>query len=301
MISTPRLGAVALIALAACLGQAQSSFSFPHVLERDGVVVGIGWNLKGTVPQALTGRPVGQPSAAGLGAHVQRLSLYGNYEMFSLVTSALQGNPRRGVYEISYIGKETTGQKYKIALEGQGLELPACDVDSKEPQLATISARHLEIPIKSGVSGTTADARQIAKKQKLWLPSSFRLRVGDANTTRVMTVDKVKIELREVGDLDGDGKPERVLECSDFVFTLPTADASPFQKLFESTLAGKDILVPLVLDYLDDDGNSLITVSTQVVVTGFGPTYPFASNVVFNSTQVECKKGLNAVNVSLAR
>ena len=292
--------ACVLFALAPIFAAADT-FSYPHVLEKDGVIIGIAWNPTGGQPAALTGRPVGQPAAAGLGAHVQRLSLYGNAEMFSLVTSAFQGEFRRGDYEISYIGKDTTAEMYKIALEGQGLELPACDVDSKEPQLATLYARHLQVPVKAGISGTTQRARQLSKKEKLWLPANFRLRVGEINTQRTLTVDKVKLMVRPLGDVDGDGKPDFTVDSSDIVFTLPTADAAPFQKLFESTLAGTDIVVPVTIEYLDDEGVPLITVAENVVVVSVGPSGIYLPSELSSTTQVVCKKGLNAVNVSIVR
>src|SRR5207244_26291 len=111
--------------------------------------------------------------------------------------------------------------------------------------------------------------------------------------------DKLKIALKLSKQADGTTSID--VDSSDVIFTIPNADAAPFQTLFDGTLAGNETILPLQIDYLDDNGFPLLTVTEQVVVESVGPADVFQPFDPNGATQVACHKtGLNAVNVKLA-
>jgi hypothetical protein len=281
------------------------TFSFPHILEADGRLVAIAWNVTGAQPSALTGRPVGQPNAAGLGTTRMRFSLYENTQIFSYIEAAIDGTPKTPTLRISSIPKSTNPADatsvFEIDLTPVGLELPACDVDSKEPKgvdVAFKTRRTFKI-------GTTTDlndsARLAAKKQKMWLASNFRISLAGRSVPTPMSLGSIKDIARSLGDVDGDGVEDFSWESSDITFAVPNSDSAFFNELFKKTLAGTDdCIVPIKIDYLDEDGVPLITVSQDVFVSSVGFEGMFQSLSQQTKTQVVCR-GVNKMNVFFQR
>lgn len=271
------IAAIATVGCAVSTSLAQGVFVLPHMLEKDGKLVGIGWSPEGS---QLTGRPVGQPAAAGLGTHVQRYSPYSNLSLFNLAADNVMGKARSEKFNITFVGKVKSSEApktYTLDLRTEFIEFPACDVDSKEPQPFTMGHAHAN-PIFEDKAGTGINplfGAQEAKKQKQWLPSNFRIRLGSLDCSRVSKVKEIKVECEYV-DVDGDLLPDVVeVKSSRIVFTLPYADSAQFQELFRGTLDGKETVLPLRLEYLDDMGNPLITIEQNVVIWGLGPEHVF--------------------------
>jgi hypothetical protein len=278
------------------------SFTLPHILEQNGAIVGIAWDLKGgqttVVGQNAAGQPI--PGWQDLNA---TFSLYDNYPIFALFTDAIGGNPHTGTFD-TYAVTKTQGDfnlsnRFTVEIEGRSIVLPGCDGDSKDPGAVQASFRFVRI-IPTSYPGQLSAARTAAKKQKLWSPANYRLSIGGKVVPRAMTVSPISLNF-SYADVNGDGKPDVTVDSSNIAFTLPGPDAGDFNDAFKKTQAGQPTILPLELDYLDDDGNPLVILTENVMVTSVGPASLYLQTDPQAPVQVVCeKKGLNAVNVKKA-
>lgn len=271
-----RLGAIAVFAFAATAALAQSSFTSPALLENpDGTFLGIGWDLKGGQPSA---KP--SPRATHSMAALRMLvGFYGNSGIMQWLEKSVGGSVKSDwVTNTCAIRKSglATGIGY-VGLNPVEITFPACDADSKDPagiQIACSAQDRMKIPVPDEVK--LKAAYNTAKKQKAWLCSNFRLRIGDLPCSRVNKVDAFTVK-QSVADLDGDGVLDVFYLPDELSFTLPMADAAPFQAAYQATYDDKPIEYPATLDYLDEDGNVLASISWTLYICSAAPDDPYGN------------------------
>jgi hypothetical protein len=273
-----RLSAVACLSAMAAFGFTQSSFVSPHLMELpDGTFLGIAWDLRGGQPKSTT-VVEGPPVIITLNPIGMLLSPYGNGGFMQLLAKNMIG----GQVNASWItntcairsSNVTTGVSYS-GVTPLEVTFPACDVDSKDPGGIVVVANAETakgIPVPDEVKRRLA--QHTAKKQKMWLPSNFRLRIGDLPCSRVNKIEALVVK-QTIADLDGDGALDYFFMPDDLSFTVPMPDARPFQEAFLATCNGKPTEYPVALEYLDDLGNPLITLTWQTVIYSAGPADAF--------------------------
>jgi hypothetical protein len=147
---------------------------------------------------------------------------------------------------------------------------PGGDASLKEARNVVITATP-ELMEADPAYAANPNVNKFARKQKAWLCSNFRLRLGDLPCSRVTQFDPLVIELRQVGDLDSDGSPDMAVHVSDVAFEIPYEDSPLFMEEFKKSQSGSPSSLPLVVDYLDDDGFLLISVAMTVQIRSVGP------------------------------
>jgi hypothetical protein len=234
---------------------AQRTFVRPHVLEKSGTISAILWDQGG-----------GQSSIEFEGEVSRRVlvpiegvvSPYGNDQLFAWLVSNINGKPTTENFNLYSVEK---GARNLISLEKcspGSIRIPACDVDSKEARGIEVSIMPGSISNSGPFDGTASKID--AKKQKMWLPSNFRLSVGNLPCSRVSKIDSFTIKQGLNGDLDGDGNADIASEVGDLSFLVPMSDAPVFQKAMQQEF-------PYRHEMLDDDGNTLFTVTGTVIIT----------------------------------
>jgi hypothetical protein len=258
-----RFSAVALVLSVACFSAAQKTFSFPHVLEKNGFIEGIAWNFTG-----------GQPLANGGCEPFDALfSLYGSDSVYSWLIQNINGTPTKTSYSIYSVQKGARLGGLMEEMVPLEIILPACDGGSKDPAGLRAIGR---ITFKAKEGATIARAQDdLAKKQKTWLCSNFRIKIGNLPASRVSKVDAISIK-QAIGDLDGDGAPDTYYRSGDVVVTLPAADAGMYLEAFRMSQAGSPVELPIQLDFLDGDGLVLLSYLNVMGVVGCGPSDMFA-------------------------
>ena len=278
------------------------TFSFPHILERDGIIVSIAWNVKGGQPVAPTPASV-DPNFYEIQG---RFSFYDNSEVFGNLQALIEGTPKTPtVYRVSAVPKTLNPtdipNAFDVDMQPVGMELPACDVESKDPGGVEITfSTRKGIVVIGAPEADSGKGRLMAKKQKMWLQSNFRITLNGSVIPTPLTLDPITDVAQTGGDLDGDGVPDTVMKSSDITFTIPISDAAPYQQLFQGTLAGKPTIVPIKIEYLDDAGLPLIVVTQDVVVISVGLEAPFQPVSQQKSMQVTCR-GANKMSVFFQR
>lgn len=275
------------------------TFSFPHVLEQNGVLVGIAWDLKGGQPAVLGTDAFGTP-ILGYRDMDATFSLYDPGPMLPLLCDLIDGSFRAESFRVVPIPPSTKDlnlpNSFDAEVEGRTMELPACDVQSKDPAGVHVTAAYRRLVTGQTPASNTGLDRLAAKKQKLWTGANFRVSFNGKAFPNVMTVDPIKLLATVTA---ADGKPSVQVDSSPVVFTLPGTDAGDFNDAFSKTEAGSATTIPIEIDYLDDNGSPLLSLVEFVVVTSVGPAMITQTPGDPSSpVQVVCeKKGLNAVNV----
>jgi len=114
------------------------------------------------------------------------------------------------------------------------ITVPAMDASNKAAAFFTIKFQPEEITYAKGDDAVIQGA--VNTKQKTWLCSNFRLRIGDLPCARVTKVDSFTITqgIREnaVGESRANTKEPTNIEFPNLKVTLSAADAGPWQEWF---------------------------------------------------------------------
>jgi len=266
-MATPRLCAIAALSVFAASAFAQDQFVDPNLMEaQDGTYMGIAWNLRGVRrldPIKLEINPLEDRML---------FSLYGNNPILQILKKNIGGSVNaEWITNTCAIRHTRAATSLTLGpLTPTEIVFPACDADSKDAAgivvVASGDAKTMPPPDDAKLKAAT----QIAKRQKMWLCSAFRVRVGDLPCTRVNKIEAISVK-QALADLDSDGAPDRFFTPGDLDFTVPMADAKPFQDAFNAAVAGKPTVYPVQLDYLDDSGNPIFSLYWTVTICAAGP------------------------------
>jgi hypothetical protein len=277
--------------LLAAYSGAQKVFVNPHVLtDSSGNIQGILWDPVGGQPQI---RGTGTTPLAG--SLRCTFSLYGNDSVFKWLVANVNGTPTAVTFDIYSLDKSEPLVWTGVDILPESITLPGCDVDSHDPTGLRAVGR---ITFKAKEGATVTRAQDDARKQKLWTPSAFRLRIGDLPCSHAVSVDPIEC-VRTVADLDGDGVADVYFNPKEYSITVPASDGPAFQKAFESGVAGTPLPYAMQLDYLDPDGNTLLSAVMICTVVAAGrsniwmsPTDPDATYRVILRPINDGKKGI---------
>jgi hypothetical protein len=256
---------VSSVALSAsCFAQTAKQFVAPHILEKSGALVGVSWNPTGGQRRHIlsSGGAITTTSAP----IDELVSLYDNADVYQWLMTNLTGKPTPTTYTITSLDKSDTSV-LQASMTPFQITFPFCDIDSKDPGgLDVVSAGDVS-PGKSSVD--LQSAKQTAKKQKAWLCSNFRLTIGNLPCSRVSHIDSFTWTRSGITNPGPNVGIDDSL--TDMDFTLPASDIAPFIDAFNSVDAvGAPTSFPVKLEYLDADGNTLMTVLMTCSITGIG-------------------------------
>lgn len=273
-IQRAAFAATALISLSA-VSSAQKTYSFPHVLETSGRIVAIGWDLSGgqveyTWTVDATG-PVVTRTISPIGA---LFSLYGNDEFFTMVAESLAGKENGNSYSIYSTQKIALGQNLATAPVVNEVRFPACDVSSKEPAGIEVYFNPKEYRLERvRAPGEFKAGAELAKRQKSWNPSNFRLKLGDLPCSRALRITAVSNAQGGTVSLPA-SRTAAGFTLSDVEITVPLEDAPAFREMLRSTIEGKPTMLPMRLDYLDDEGTVLMALEAVVYIVSVDKENP---------------------------
>lgn len=251
------------LAIGICaLAHGQKSFVQPQLWkDSSGITQAIAWNVSGG---QLEIGPSGQLGRSPVDA---LFSLYGNDALYKWLTSWINGAPADMTLD-AYSLQQGDNLIWTLSdMVPDLVILPRCDVNSAETSGLRAVGR-ITFKAKEGASLARVDE---ARRQKKWLCSNFRLRLGDLPCSRTVEVDSISMK-RTSGDLDGDGEPDIYYTTDQVSFEVPMADAPAFIKAFEGSASGTPTTYRFQLDFLDADGNTLMTFGMDGVLSSVGPT-----------------------------
>jgi hypothetical protein len=137
------------------------------------------------------------------------------------------------------------------------ITIPASDASSKDTAFFTIKFDAEEITYQAG---DDADIKGVVNtKQKKWLTSNFRLRLGDLPCTRVSKVDSFTIKQGmtqdDVGEQRVSTKEPTKLEIPNLKVTFSASDVAPWAKFFDDFVIkgnnGQEMELSGALEWLD--------------------------------------------------
>lgn len=230
----------------------------PYVMQfSDGL--GVAYDVSGGLPNTMVNEHFASfsPILAGF-------SFYGDRNALKLLAANVNGNTTKAGYSIysTQKGVRSTAGTFSYGFSASGLLpiaaiFPACDADLKE--LRGVAIAFAPEKVDSGQFPQTQAGLDVAKKQKLWTCSSFRLIIDGQSIDRAVHVDPITMSITgwtdPVADPAGISRP--IYSASHFAFRLPREDAGPFFELHKQTLAGSPKNVLIRLQYLADDGTSV--------------------------------------------
>lgn len=256
---------------------AQKTYSFPHALESTGRIVAIGWDLSGGQLEYVldvddSGAPIARRQYSPIGA---LYSLYGNDEFFRSLQEAFAGSEIGNTYSIYSLQKSVLGQNVAADCLVTRVRFPACNVNSKEPAGIEVYFNPKEYRLERvRSSGESKVGEAIAKRQKLWMPANFRVKLGNLPCSRITAVTNatggtVHLPASRVG---------KGFQLGDIAITIPLEDAPAFREVLTATIQGKPSPLPLRLEYLDEDGLLLLALEATVYISSVekeNPLDPF--------------------------
>lgn len=260
------LGLIALLVVSS-FSSAQSR-STPYTIYLDGVLSGVGFDLEHLLPYSPS---VSRKLVAGKGC--VKITASQNGQSLRMLADATQGTttfPKKVVmHQCLPSGGGVGGGQVSFALNGiNGAEFPPLNLDATEAAYFELEMETQD-PSFAGFAATTPIEKDAVKAQKTWLPSNFRLKLGDMPTGNVSRVGGFSIKnLWE--DLDGDGAPEFVA-VNPIRITFPVEDAPLYNEWYRSpdptTTPGHKTLRII---YNDSDGAPVLAVTVDVTIVGLG-------------------------------
>jgi T4-like virus tail tube protein gp19 len=198
-----------------------------------------GGNIKGEVVTINMGpRQVAQKQISTL-----------KFEPFRISIGMSMGKPLaewiKASLDLSYVRKaghlvsvnlENKAQSYRHFRDAliEEITVPAMDASNKAAAFFTIKFQAEEITYAKGDDAVIQGV--VNSKQKTWLCSNFRLRIGDLPCARVTKVDSFTITQRimekAVGESRVNSRGTTTVEFPNLKVTLSAADAGPWQEWF---------------------------------------------------------------------
>lgn len=141
-------------------------------------------------------------------------------------------------------GATSRKRDFKDALITE-VQIPKLDQASKEANPLYCTA------VTEGMSALYEGTQTQRPKQKKWLTSNFRLKLGDLPCSRVSKIDSFTV--KQTFAEDAVGGVQRTTIMSDVSFEVPWEDAAPFMEWFQMERQGTGVALPFEFDLYDGD------------------------------------------------
>jgi len=232
------------------------------------------------------------------------LSLFGNDPFYDAVVrnrypvgylsrftlSALR-SAQGGALNLPQVNTTTTGAR--TGYKAEKITFGGGTTTARESRGITVEGACVEY--QQATTVVTREMLNMVKRQKLWNCAAFRVTVGGAVIDDVLSFDPITLTYAPFGDLDGDGAADMALQGDSFVLEIPKFSkygSTVFETALASTLAGSPKLLPAKVEYLDEDGLTILSLSFVVTVNGIDPSDMFfdagaASNNVRIFTKIK--------------
>lgn len=242
-------------------------------LELDGKSVGVvaayqGGNVVADVIEYASGDALMRRKSLG-GLHYEEIVLMTGLGMgtgfWEWVGTMVKGNPVRKSGAIVMADANFNvirRMEFKDALITE-VSLPTLDAATNDVAQMTIKFRAESTSLKPGTGNL---AGGVAAKQKAWLPSNFRIRIGDLPCGRVSKIEALAIKQQVTEYREGDDNTIRLLpgqlEYPNLVLSFSAMDSSAWQAFFDDFVLngnnGDDDELDGTLDLMGSDLKSVL-------------------------------------------
>lgn len=240
---------------------AQRSFVIPHVLEKSGTIVDVGYDFE-------EGQPTITVDAAGKRLiaikSCIKVNATQNSQVLRMMKNSINGIPmekelwtvHRCIPTVRGVGG---GRISFYSSNIPEVEFPALDVNASEAGFFECMMDMQETKFDGFFDTSTAEKTAIKSQQKLWLPSNFRVGIGGMPTSRVSKVEAITV--RQIATAEG----PRYQIAESIVMTIPAEDSGPFMEWYKAALSG-EARKPLTIEYQDSDGVACVTLAVDVEI-----------------------------------
>lgn len=293
------LALVAFVSLSSFVFAQSGQFEDPYAIQSNGVLQGIAWKSKGGHRVVLDDK--GNERFQNVSFN---LSIFGNDAFFDTVVRSrfpvgytpvfsltalrsAQGGGNLAPANSTAKGAKTGFKASHITFGGGSTRV------DRESRGITVTGESVDLQPESGL--ITKEMTTMAKRQKLWTCSAFRISVAGSVIDDALSFDAIDMDWVPFGDLDGDGVLDMALVGDSFAFEIPKFSkygSTIFETALASTRAGSPKELPVKVEYLDEDGLTVLSLSFVVIVNGMGPSDMFfdaaaPSNNVRVSTKIK--------------
>jgi hypothetical protein len=183
-----------------------------------------------------------------------------------IAATLAQASPRKSGYVVAGNAdcKATAFRYFRDALITE-ITVPDLDATCKDKAFLTIKFSPEEITYKDGDKSVLAGVVNTRNKQ--WLCSSFRMRLGDLPCQHVSKIDSFTIRqdvtLETTGDFRVSGREVTKLEIPNLKVTFPAADIEPWAAWFDEFVVkgrnSQDKELSGVIELLDPNGMEVLS------------------------------------------
>lgn len=273
-------------------------FEEPYAIQSNGVLQGIAWKSKGGHRVILDdkgsqGRQNVSFTVSFFGndpffAEVMRNHRPADYvSTFSLTKLA---SAQGGGGNLPQVGSMATGAK--TGFKASHISFGGSNSKFKDPKGIVVFGVCTDLQPESSL--VTREMVTTVKRQKLWISSNFRITIGGVVIDDALSFDPIELDYVPYGDLDGDGVVDMALTGDSFTFEISKFSkyaSTVFEPALAATRSGSPKELPAKIEYLDEDGNTILSLSFPVIVNGvdpsdmfFDPTAP--ANNIWISTKI---------------
>jgi hypothetical protein len=184
-----------------------------------------------------------------------RIGMSMGKDLYEWIKASLDKNPQRKngyvvVADYNYNSKRYLHFRGALITE---ITIPALDNSSKDTSFFTIKFAPEEITYQAG---DDADIKGVANtKQKTWLTSNFRLRLGDLPCGHVSKIDsftiKQHIQQDAVGSQRISTKEPTGFEIPNLKVTFSASDVNPWVTFFDDFVKGQGAELSGAIEFLD--------------------------------------------------
>lgn len=268
---------------AASVGLCQGTIVVPHILERNGSVLGVATSVSGGARMIeLPPRDRDKPFLTPVDFEFYP---QGNDDLLRRIVEDMQ-NPFEGSasWAVSSIRSKSGHRIIFDDAKASRIQIPALEQGAVDapPLRFSLTAGDKTPVIKGSALGERA-------KPKKWMTSNFRLKIGNLPCSRVTTIGPISIRVA-VGDLDGDGAPERYLQMSDFSVEVPVEDIGPYLEAFQASVLGVPQFQEMTLELFDGDAH-VITLMAELPVISVDMADPLTTPSDFTKPKPKATLG----------
>lgn len=263
--------ALAILA-AGAVASAQKTFAVPHILEASGSILGVVFDCDGG-QLTHSGHRQGATDDFQL-LRTLHMRVGETPEVLQRTKNAMQGITGSKPYTGSIHRYVKGGMGGKFTFEAGPITevgFPALDSAAKEAGFFDVFMEVQNVRNYVQIDNSPEEKERV-KQQKMWLPSNFRVSIGDLPASRVSKVDSFTFK-QAVGDYS-----ERPVWTSSngISMIIPAEDAAPYEEWLRKKMIHFELFTPnessqmLTIEYQDDNEVPFFTLSVLVNIESVG-------------------------------